>query len=45
MFTPRHPSTKPVLEKIKNSQAKLDAQRLIDEAVAGVETVLVKYEG
>ena len=44
MFTPRHPSTKPVLEKIKNSQEKLDIERLIDEAVAGVETITVKYE-
>ena len=44
VFTPRHPSTKPVLEKIKNSQEKLDIERLIDEAVAGVETITVKYE-
>ena len=44
VFTPRHPSTKPVLEKIKNSQEKLDIERLIDEAVEGVETITVKYE-
>ena len=37
VFTPRHPSTKPKLEKIILSQSKLDVERLIDEAVEGTE--------
>ncbi|MBO5370538.1 MAG: tRNA 4-thiouridine(8) synthase ThiI [Clostridia bacterium] len=39
VFTPRHPSTKPKLEKILLSQNQLDIERLIDEAVEGTETV------
>ncbi len=39
VFTPRHPSTKPKLEKIKLSQSRLDTEKLIEEALAGVETI------
>lgn len=39
VFTPRHPSTKPKLEKVLLSQSKLDIERLIDEAVEGTEIV------
>lgn len=39
VFTPRHPSTKPKLEKIILSQNQLDIDRLIDEAVEGTELV------
>ena len=42
VFTPKHPSTRPKLEKIKQSQALLDCERLINEAVEGVETIVVK---
>ena len=42
VFTPKHPSTRPKLEKIKQSQVLLDCERLINEAVEGVETIVVK---
>lgn len=41
VFTPKHPNTKPVLEKILKSEAKLDLDRLIDEAVKGIEVIKV----
>ena len=41
VFTPRHPLTKPKLETIVKSEKLLDFDRLVDEAVAGVETVEV----
>jgi len=39
VFTPRHPSTKPKLEKVLLSQNQLDIERLIDEAVEGTEII------
>jgi len=39
VFTPRHPTTKPQIERIVFSQQKLDIERLIDEAVQGIETI------
>lgn len=39
VFTPRHPSTKPILEKVLMSQNKLDTERLVKEAVDGVEVI------
>ena len=41
IFTPKHPNTKPKLEKIQASEQLLDVQRLIEAAVEGVETVVV----
>ena len=41
VFTPRHPLTKPKLETIVKSEKLLDFDRLVEEAVAGVETVEV----
>ncbi|MBO7289461.1 MAG: tRNA 4-thiouridine(8) synthase ThiI, partial [Clostridia bacterium] len=41
VFTPRHPTTKPKIERIVFSQEKLDIERLINEAVEGTETVEV----
>lgn len=41
VFTPKRPSTKPRLEKVLKYQALLDCEALIDEAVAGVETIIV----
>lgn len=41
IFTPRHPLTKPKLENIKKSERLLDFDRLVEEAVAGVEVVEV----
>ena len=39
VFTPRHPSTRPTLEKVLLSEGKIDAAALVDEAVAGTEIV------
>ncbi len=39
VFTPRHPTTKPKIERIVFSQEKLDIERLINEAVEGTETI------
>jgi len=39
VFTPRHPSTKPKIEKVIASQMLLDCERLVNEAVEGTETV------
>ncbi len=39
VFTPRHPSTKPKIEKVIASQNLLDCERLIQEAVDGTEIV------
>lgn len=41
VFTPKHPTTKPKLDKIIASENVLDVERLIEEAVAGVETIVV----
>lgn len=41
IFTPRHPLTKPKLENIVKSEQALEFDRLVDEAVAGVEIVEV----
>ena len=36
VFTPKHPRTKPVLEKVMAEQYKLECEELIDEAVTNV---------
>lgn len=41
VFTPKHPNTKPKLERILESEARLDVERLVADAVAGVEIVTV----
>ncbi len=41
IFTPKHPNTKPKLDKIKASEELLAVESLIDEAVAGVETIVI----
>ena len=41
IFTPRHPLTKPKLENIKKSEKLVDFDRLVEEAVAGIQTVEV----
>ncbi len=38
VFTPRHPRTKPVLEKVMAELGKVDAEALIEEAYAGMTT-------
>ena len=42
VFTPKHPTTKPKLEKILLSQSKLDTETLINDAINGIETVVIK---
>lgn len=39
VFLPKHPVTKPRLEKILNSESKLDVDRLVDMAVNSAEQV------
>ena len=39
VFTPRHPATHPKLEKILESEARLDGDALIEEAIRNTEIV------
>ena len=39
VFTPKHPRTKPVLEKVLVQERKLDFEALVQEAIAGAYTV------
>ena len=39
VFTPRHPATHPKLEKILESEARLDGDAMIDEAVRSAEII------
>ncbi len=41
VFTPKRPATKPRLEKVVKFQELLDCEALIEEAIAGVETIIV----
>ena len=41
VFTPRHPATKPKLEKILEGESRLEEEKLIEAALAGVETISV----
>jgi thiamine biosynthesis protein ThiI len=41
VFTPRRPSTKPRLDKIKLAESVLDWDALIDEAIAGIEHITI----
>ena len=41
VFTPKHPKTKPELEKVLAEEAKIDFAALEDEAFDGLETVMV----
>jgi len=44
IFVPKHPTTKPQLEKIMASESRLDLERLIDEAVRGTEVIEITAE-
>ena len=44
MFTPRRPVTHPKLNKDEAAEAALDIDALVDEVVAGVETVVLRPE-
>ncbi|MBR5984789.1 MAG: tRNA 4-thiouridine(8) synthase ThiI, partial [Clostridia bacterium] len=41
VFTPRHPVTKPRLDKVEKEESKLDVEKLVNEAVAGTEVEYV----
>ena len=42
VFTPKHPKTRPVLEKVLREETKLDLAALEDEAFAAVEDIVIK---
>ena len=42
VFVPRHPTTRPKLAAIKDSEARLDFDALVDEAVLNTQTVLAE---
>lgn len=42
VFTPKHPTTKPVLEKIMESQSKIDTEALVNKAVEETEWILIE---
>ena len=44
VFTPKHPKTKPVLEKVKVEEDKLDFNALVEEALESKYTVHIKAE-
>lgn len=44
VFLPRRPVTKPRLDKILQSESKLDVQRLVEEAVENMEIIHVSVE-
>ncbi len=43
VFTPKHPKTKPTLGQVLHAERKLDRQALIEQALASVEKIAVKY--
>ena len=43
VFTPKHPKTKPTLSQVINAERNLDREKLIEEALANVEKVVVKF--
>lgn len=44
VFLPKHPTTKPRLEKILESESKLDCEALIEAAVASAEVINIRVE-
>jgi thiamine biosynthesis protein ThiI len=44
VFTPRHPRTKPELEKVLVQENKLDFSALVEEAMGTLYTVHIKAE-
>ncbi|MDD2484046.1 MAG: tRNA 4-thiouridine(8) synthase ThiI [Eubacteriales bacterium] len=42
VFLPKHPKTKPKLKEILESEDRLDCEKLIEEAIAGREAVLIR---
>ncbi len=44
VFTPRHPATKPKLEKVLAAQRKMPVEELVQRAMEGVETIEIDPE-
>ena len=44
VFLPKHPVTKPRLERILESESKLDCEKLIDDAIESQEIIDIKSE-
>ena len=44
VFLPRHPATKPRLEKILESESRLDVDALVEAAIASQEIVMIRPE-
>jgi thiamine biosynthesis protein ThiI len=44
VFTPKHPKTKPTLGQLLGAEKKLDREALIQQALASVEKIAVKYD-
>ena len=44
VFLPKHPVTKPKLEKIEASESKLDVEALVDAAVASATLTVIEPE-
>ena len=44
VFTPKHPKTKPTLGQVIHAERNLDREALIQEALASVEKVTVKFQ-
>ena len=41
VFTPKHPRTKPKPEELEEAEAALDVEAMVEEAVAGIERVML----
>lgn len=44
VFLPKHPVTKPKLKNILQSENRLDADKLIDDAISGMEVIDIKSQ-
>lgn len=42
VFVPKHPTTKPKLEKVREAEKLVEGDKLIEEAVAGIEVLNIK---
>lgn len=45
VFSPKHPDTKPKLDRVEAAEAALDIPALVEAAVAGAEVLLVRPDG
>ncbi len=45
VFVPKHPTTKPLLEKVLQSQSKIDMEYWVNKAVEETERVLIEADG